>query len=596
MVKAIAALLGLCLSLLAQERMATTGHFLDREGKPVAGAAVTFATSPLLVYDAFAPAEVVHTKTDENGRFRAELRVGVAHSAWAIGPPTKQGWLITETREGVLAGSVLTLRAIALSTTSTLHIDGLERLGDGGPFRLRSHTDARHSPEWVLPVSDTGEFALPREFQKGASLLDAQGKVRIADLNMALGAAYIPEPRRFRCRVLDEKGNALAGARVARVEGLFLGGTNDPFGELREIDTRIESPPTDADGYTELVLHEFVSQLVAFAPGCAQSVTGVMNGQWVQDGKFQTKDARGENGKWPELTMFRLVPAAPVRGRLHRGSEALAGIGVLAKVDVRVTSHEWGGTTTASFQQPCPTVTDANGEFAFDPLPGPIGSLQLAFAPLGNDEPQVLLLPRDARPTAPLDFDLAEWPVTTLQVLDASGGPPSQARCVLQPMAEGNDTPPIVVPTDRAGRVRLRLEPGEWFVFATDADGWAATALVVRAGSGESTTTLRFDPLERRAGIALRADGSPSPGEHFGFGGYKGSPMPKDTPPLEKVLRSRARLLNDGVNRGVRSDQNGRFVLRFYHLPGVEVIGSMGQCPTRIVLEPGPDLELRLNY
>lgn len=597
MMKAIAGLLVGSCSLLAQadaapSRAATTGRFVDLEGKPVAGAEVVFATSPLLLYDAFAPAEVVRSKTDENGRFRAELRVGAAHSAWAIGPATQQGWLVTATQEGVLAGSVLALRAIAWSTTTTLHIEGLAQLGGGGPFRLRTRTDARHSPEWVLPVSEAGEVALPREFQKGASLLDAQGRVRIGDLNLVRGYAYIPEPRRFRCRVVDENGKGLAGAHVARMGARFVGGDNDPFGELREIDHEVEAPPTDADGYTELVLHEFVRELVAFAPGRAQSVTGVMNGQWVQDGEFQQQDPRGEHG-WPKLTTFRLLPAVPVRGRLHRGKEPIAGLGIQAGVEVRVTSREWGGTTTSSFRQSRISRTDANGEFVFDPLPGPVGCLQLALAPLGQDEPQVVLLPRTARPTAPLDIDLADWPVTTLQVLDASGGPPSAARCVLQPMAQDRDTPPVVVPTDRAGRVRLRLEPGEWFVFATDADGWAATALLVRAGSVAPPTTLRFVPLERRAGIALRADGSPAVGERFAFGVSKGSPVPEDTPPLEKVLRSRARLLNDGVNRGVRSDQDGRFVLRFYHLPGVEVIGRMGQCPASVVLEPGPDLELR---
>lgn len=137
-----------------------------------------------------------------------------------------------------------------------------------------------------------------------------------------------------------------------------------------------------------------------------------------------------------------------------------------------------------------------------------------ALAPLGHDEPQLVLSPRTARPTAPLDFDLAAWPVTTLQVLDASGGPPAAARCVLQPMALDSDTPPVVVPTDRAGRVRLRLEPGEWFVFATDAEGFAAVTLVVKAGAAPITTTMRLQPLLRRGGRSHGAEAlAPLPAE-----------------------------------------------------------------------------------
>ena len=138
-------------TLAAQKESATIGQFLDAQGAPVAAAKVTFATSPLGVYDSFAPATLHKVPTDENGRFRVMLQSNRSYSAWATGPRTAAGYARSKVMEGVIAGSVLTINATTTKDLLQLRIAEVQRLGTGGPFTALIRLDARHGPELSLP-------------------------------------------------------------------------------------------------------------------------------------------------------------------------------------------------------------------------------------------------------------------------------------------------------------------------------------------------------------------------------------------------------------------------------------------------------------
>jgi hypothetical protein len=102
-VKGFLALLVLVGSTVRAQDVATIGSFVDPDGKPIANATVTFATSPPDVFGLFAPPHVVEATTDAAGKFKVKLRQGAAHSAWArtwssCGPSRRSDHLLDRRR------------------------------------------------------------------------------------------------------------------------------------------------------------------------------------------------------------------------------------------------------------------------------------------------------------------------------------------------------------------------------------------------------------------------------------------------------------------------------------------------------------------
>lgn len=135
----------------------------------MAGATVTFATSPPDVFDTFSPARVVEATTDDAGKFRVLLRPGAAHSAWAIGPASDAGRLRTAVTEGVVAGSVLEFRAECRSVMPRLRVTELSRLGSG-PFTASVRGSSLHGPSFLLPLAADGGAELP-ELPEGQAIV-----------------------------------------------------------------------------------------------------------------------------------------------------------------------------------------------------------------------------------------------------------------------------------------------------------------------------------------------------------------------------------------------------------------------------------------
>src|SRR5262245_12528413 len=96
--------------LCAQARHPCLGTVVDEADQALAGAAVTCVWSP--GQGAPGVADVVQTTSDERGRFKADLVVGHAYTAWAIGPPREDGSrLVSEVTDRAAAGRVVELEA-----------------------------------------------------------------------------------------------------------------------------------------------------------------------------------------------------------------------------------------------------------------------------------------------------------------------------------------------------------------------------------------------------------------------------------------------------------------------------------------------------
>ena len=578
---------------VAQAEVMTAGTVVDGDGKPVVGAKVWCCSAPPLVEDAFDAVEVVQVTTGADGRFRAALRSDRCHSIWATlaadgERPARASLAVND----VLAGSVVPLKLHPSPAPERFAIEGIGELGGGGPFSLLLRPAARIGPLYRLPIAADGSVSLPPLPIESpiASIVDAAGKVRVGSLSSFGSYAYVPPVTRRRCRVVDSDGRPVAGATISHVSSVHHGAPTAPFHSPRESTVSVSSPPTDAEGWTELSSHEVFGVLVAHAKGHGSARVGRRNAMWIQDNEFLADDPRA-SGEWPEQLTFRLPSAAPMRGRLRRGEQPLGGIGVLARVQVELRTDAMGGLFRSWFPHHVTTRTAADGWFEFDPLPGPVAEMQLAFGAAVADLP-VLPIPRSRGAAGELDCDLAQWPVLTLQVLDAGAGPPSAARCVLLPADPAADVDGIVLPTDRAGRLRAQLEPGDWFVFATDGRGMAAQVLTLAAGSEPAPVSLALQPLIVRRGVLRDANGKPVVGARMRVGGSQGRGAPVDGTPAAALLQAHAMRLNSRLAAAVETDAEGRFELRFYTVPGLLLLAETSGCNATLRLEPGDDWEL----
>lgn len=581
--------------LAAQRELTTIGTFADADGEPVPAATVTFATSPQGVYDAFAPTTVVTVMTDDRGRFRARLRTGVAYSAWAVGSrQLGKGLTCSRVVEGVIAGNVVELRATGQTPRSALKVSEVAGLGDGGPFTARIRIDARHGSPVSAPIAADGTIELPPlpDGPLHVRILNAAGKVVVASANAIGKSVSFAVAREYRFVVRDASGAPLEGARVAFANSDYVGAGNEPFLRRRTWHALVESEPTDAGGRTSLAVRDHAVVFMASAEGHAMTISGVMNGEWVANGQFAKEQPTF--GDWPRDIGFTLQPATTLSGRVHDGGTARAGAGLRLATRLQVTKRDFG-VITASIDHARDFRTDPEGRFRID-VPGPATDLQLWLAPGAGDAQQFLFFPRQQAHAAPVDIDLATWPLVTMQILDGDGGPPPHAQVVLLPGGsawEGTD--PIVLHANRAGRVEARLEQGSWFAFATDGAGWHARSIPL-VSAADQLLEMRLEPLARMSGRVIDAAGEPVAAARFRFGGRESRRLEADITPVEGLLRHYSMMLNNGLIDPLRTAADGTFEIRFVDIDGVTHVGNVArQGSPRVTLRAEADVTLQLT-
>lgn len=578
-------------SLLAQDT-ATIGTFVDLEGRPVANATVTFATSPPDRFDLLEPPHVVETKTDASGRFRIQLRTGASHSAWAIGPAGENGRWRSAALDGVVPGSIVALQAKELSATRAARIEGLAQLGDG-PFTAVVRAPAMHAPNHELPVASDGSLSLP-ELPAGAPsirLLGPDGRLAVGHLAFASdGTATISPVRQQLVEVVDEHGKPVAGARVGALTWQWLGGGPLQFA-TRNWHGLVEGPPTDSEGRSRLPWGPFPPAVVAWSGGKHARIARA-GSQPIVDGALVDGTDEGGAVDRPVRLVLRDGPA--LRGVLRRGQQPLAGNGVVAKVTVQCETNGGASRRVTWFSHVERSAAAADGTFEFAALPRPIGVVQLLVA-TGDDVP-TLVLARGEVPATPLVVDLDAWPLVTLQLRTDSAVPPSAVRFLLWPGdPELEHVDPIVLVGDRSGSARARLEPGRWFLVCTDGDG-IATELVTVRGRDPILLQPKLAPLARMRGRIVDTEGRPVGGAKFLSWGWS-SMDPELRTERDKLCHAHFGVINDGLIPMATSGADGRFEVRLMDLPSCKAAGRVSGTggTAEVDYRPGEDLEIRLR-
>jgi hypothetical protein len=577
---------------LAAQDAVTIGTFVDPDGKPIAAAAVTFATTPVLLADSFAPAQIVEATTDGDGRFRTRLRTGADYSVWAIGPADATGRWRSRVTEGVVAGNVLALRAeVERAPQPPILCVPSPELGPG-PFLLELRGPATHGPVHRLPLPADGRLALP-ELPPGRSmlrLLRTDGSVAVGWF-WPHGERTSPAPvRRCAVRVVDDAGQPVAGVRVAAIVTGFAGDDDGFYLRNRAIDSRIEGPPTDADGGSVIMAAEHhVQGFVAWTADRQARVARHGNSA-ILDGDLQPYSETALSDDVPVQLVLRKAPV--LRGVLRRGPEPLAGRGVVAAVNVTCRRREKGNSSSTLFPTTQVATTDGQGRFELSSVVRPIGGLQLGFD-TGEALP-ALALPRTGVPAEPIDVDLATWPLTTLRLQTGAALPPTASRFLLWPADPEHLSPPVVLVGERSGIARARLEPGEWFVVATDGEGLAALCVSLSPGR-EQDVLLPTTPLAVMAGRILDADGKPMADAAFSCHGWSrvtgAEPVVNR---LDRLLQRHCIAINGGLVGRSRSESDGRFRVRFLPVPGLVPAGRILGTES-IEFRAAEDLELRMS-
>src|SRR5499427_6372884 len=167
----------------AQARHPCLGTVVDEADKALAGAAVTLVWSP--GDGAPGVADVVQATSDERGRFKADLVVGHAYTAWAIGPARGDGSrLVSEVTDRAAAGRVVELAAWHLARPRRVRCTGFEPWTGGALPKLQLLPDGRHAFAQALGEVKDGFVELPPApwTTAGIGLLDDAGLAQLQAL------------------------------------------------------------------------------------------------------------------------------------------------------------------------------------------------------------------------------------------------------------------------------------------------------------------------------------------------------------------------------------------------------------------------------
>ena len=393
----------------------------------------------------------------------------------------------------------------------------------------------------------------------------------------------VPPPQPVRCRVVDEKGQPIAGARIARP--CEAGGN-----VFQRLDRRIgiaESPlPQDGllgvTGDDGVVVVRVASQhdvfadkqqgshelfaLRADAPGRRASRAGRSWQGVFEDGQPAAEKA-GRDG-----FTFTLQPARPQQFRFVDGGKPLAGVAVTA---VHAVSVRVGDGFGQSWSEAARATTDDEGRIAIDVGLDDGAQMQLLLATGGPAAAAsggaafavrpILLHPQDQRADAGEQrIDLATLATVVVTVRDAQGGPGRGAQVALASAAssrQGYDFEDLrLLAPDAAGRVAVRLAPGEWCAVACAQDGFVVTQFDVA-----TTPVLELAIAPFPAMRAKVVDGAGKPVVGASFASNETQTTMMDSTAADWLASRLAWSWNDELIRRARSDADG--VLRVPFVP-----------------------------
>jgi hypothetical protein len=398
-----------------------------------------------------------------------------------------------------------------------------------------------------------------------------------------------------RCRVVDEKGQPVAGARISTMrQGGAFGG---PFQRIDRSNGLVETPPVQVDavgvtGDDGVALVRVPAAWSLFAekkngavthacfradaPGRRASYAGRSWQGFFEDGKAaaERKDRDGFT--------FTLQPAVPQRFRLVDGDAPLAGVAVSLTYEI---TTQTGDGFAQSWNDVVRATTDTDGWFDVGGLPGDQGQSRMQLAVGGRDGGAaggapfavrpIVLHPQSAKAEGNGErrIDVGTFATVVLAVRDTDGGPGRGVQLALVSASSSRrsfdyEDLSLLAP-DAAGRVAVSLEPGDWCALACTKEG-----LVVKEFDAATTPTLELAvaPFPTVRARVVDADGKPVAGAKFAVGqtSWDGG----QTKATDWLLQRLSQSWNHRLLEGARSGDDGEFRAGIVPTKGWSVRGS----------------------
>ena len=544
----------LAIALPAQARKPLLGTVVDGDGKPIAGAAVECVLAP----DGpdLPPVDVLTATTDARGRFRVDALPCAEYECWAAGPADSAGDRWITAVERVAVGQVVALAARERVGAKLLPIEGLAAWQARAPFTLRTFVPGSTVDAPVEAVD--GGFVVRRAVapfgNAPVQLLDRDGQVVVAD---SLYTAWsrrldVPSPQTVRCRVVDEAGKPVAGARIVRIGEARRTGfeANDRrTGLLAQRSSRSPASVlavTDADGVAVAQIAAGVDlfgeasdprgrsvQLRAETPGKSFAYAGR-----VFERLFENRNEVAKGGGRDGWT-FVLTPAEPVTGRLVDGGKPLRSVPVVLEFQMTIASKDNWSTM---WSDAITMTTDDDGRFRCDGVPAHATLQRVSFrvtnAQLAaSDGAPHALHPVFQRPLGErgdakreLIVDLAALCAVTLSVRDDGGAPDRATQVAVVAAQTARSEFDRIEPfaPDASGRVVVLVERGDWLAVACTRDGIAVQPFDAEAPT--AAVELAIEPFSTMRARLVDADGKPVVGASFRVSGQGASGIDGDLP------------------------------------------------------------------
>ncbi|MGE3175381.1 MAG: hypothetical protein AB7O97_22340 [Planctomycetota bacterium] len=497
----------------AGARRPQLGRVLDGRS-PVPGATVTLIGIPAHFDPRAEQADVVTVTADAGGRYRAGLRPGVPYLAFAAAADGADGaFRCAEVRGWFGAGALVDHYLAAASGPYEAELAGGAAWSAGGPLQLyaRPTLDSHALLPLRMPcaLDDSGGARWPALPFGSFEVTSADGApLLLAPLRgMPEQRIELPAPAIIAARVVDERGDGIAGAAIWLRMGTFHDGSIDGVATLRRPYERLVGL-TDADGAAALSVPGFdpfdvaADPLVfaARAPGRVERLSGFLGRAWLRD------DRRVPAEGTPELR-FTLSPATPLTGRVQLGSvSAAAG----ATVRLAAVAKLFGdGMSYTHDPRSYDGVVGDDGTFAIDGVPDHLHSSELVLL-TGAGAPIECTGCVEGR-MPPAVVDLASIARLRLSVLGIRSGPAAGTAiyvCEVDPPGAPGRGRPRRHCLDGAGRLELSLNSGPWFVLAADETGCAWSERALLPGE-DAALELHMQPYPMVAGTLRDDQGAP---------------------------------------------------------------------------------------
>lgn len=489
-------------------RVAHSGHVVDAEGKPVAGAQVVCLG--VQGHGALDAEDLVRVACDGGGRYEARLWPGRPYLVWAS-CSTAAGALVTDAVPRGPVATDLAFPAGRQPAPARWSLAGTARWRQFGALRVQFLLAGSTA---LLPLTDLdedGSMPLPP-----LPPLAGELRVFVGDRLVEVDSAALYEPARLQppqravVEVTDGAGAPLAGATVARIGTVYGKGAHwfpEPLhGERHFVGT------TDEAGRVEVLVaaarplrqinYVPVLAFVASKPGHGETLSGCLSYDVFEN--LQLAAAPEGAAKAPE-------PGEPLRLRCQLASKAtpmgklLAAPGTLPK-QVRFVAHRhilldgearyrvddcWTAPVAADGTFALPSAAPSLALQAVE-IPGVLPKLPAGDPFAGAAVPRHLVVP-PAQFAGKQGLDLRDVRALRVVVRDAAG-PVVGAHVLAVPKAGEQFVAPalaMVAETAAAGRAVLPVLPGAWLVAAVRDGSWATAVVQVGKEAAPQTLTLQ---------------------------------------------------------------------------------------------------------